>query len=168
VADITERLRELSKARWDKDAWERETTVRIPAEPDRDIDLVLANAANEIDRLRARVAELEKANGEPVFWKINYPHDMPTKVLLSAPVVVSDKSRAEQILSRLRVSYEGVASIVPLYTATPAPTVDVDAIDDDALLRGRFVFAEHIDALPAFHVMRAALRAIFDKGECRD
>jgi hypothetical protein len=68
-------------------------------------------------------------------------------------------------LSRLRVSYEGVASIVPLYTATPAPTVDVDAIDDDALLRGRFVFAEHIDALPAFHVMRAALRAIFNKGE---
>lgn len=59
MTDITERLRELSKARWDKDAWERETTVRIPAEPDRDIDLVLANAAAEIDRLRARVAELE-------------------------------------------------------------------------------------------------------------
>ena len=59
MADITERLRELSKARWDKDAWERETTVRIPAEPDRDIDLVLSNAAAEIDRLRARVAELE-------------------------------------------------------------------------------------------------------------
>ena len=57
--DITERLRELSKARWDKDAWERETTVRIPAEPDRDIDLVLSNAAAEIDRLRARVAEFE-------------------------------------------------------------------------------------------------------------
>ena len=59
MTDITERLRELSKARWDKDAWERETTVRIPAEPDRDIDLVLSNAAAEIDRLRARVAELE-------------------------------------------------------------------------------------------------------------
>ena len=59
MADITERLRELSKARWDRDAWERETTVRIPAEPDRDIDLVLASAAEQIDRLRARVAELE-------------------------------------------------------------------------------------------------------------
>ena len=59
MTDITERLRELSKARWDKDAWERETTVRIPAEPDRDIDLVLSNAAAEIDRLRARVAEFD-------------------------------------------------------------------------------------------------------------
>ena len=59
MTDITERLRELSKARWDRDAWERETTVRIPAEPDRDIDLVLASAAEQIDRLRARVAELE-------------------------------------------------------------------------------------------------------------
>ena len=64
MTDITERLRELSKARWDKDAWERETTVRIPAEPDRDIDLVLSNAAAEIARLRARVAELEAADGE--------------------------------------------------------------------------------------------------------
>ncbi len=60
MTDITERLRELSKARWDRDAWERETTVRIPAEPDRDIDLVLASAAEQIDRLRARVAELER------------------------------------------------------------------------------------------------------------
>ena len=64
MTDITERLRELSKARWDRDAWERETTVRIPAEPDRDIDLVLASAAELIDRLRARVAELEAADGE--------------------------------------------------------------------------------------------------------
>ncbi len=63
MTDITERLRELSKARWDRDAWERETTVRIPAEPDRDIDLVLASAAELIDRLRARVAELEAADG---------------------------------------------------------------------------------------------------------
>ena len=62
MTDITERLRELSKARWDRDAWERETTVRIPAEPDRDIDLVLASAAELIDRLRARVAELEAAD----------------------------------------------------------------------------------------------------------
>jgi len=61
--DITERLRELSKARWDRDAWERETTVRIPAEPDRDIDLVLASAAELIDRLRARVAEFERNAG---------------------------------------------------------------------------------------------------------
>ena len=63
MTDITERLRELSKARWDRDAWERETTVRIPEEPDRDIDLVLASAAEQIDRLRARVAELEAADG---------------------------------------------------------------------------------------------------------
>ena len=53
MSDLVERLRQLSAARWDKDAWERETTVRIPAEPERDIDLVLAKAADEIERLRA-------------------------------------------------------------------------------------------------------------------
>ena len=51
MSNLVERLRHLSKARWDKDAWEQETTVRIPAEPDRDIDLVLAKAADKIEHL---------------------------------------------------------------------------------------------------------------------
>ena len=75
MTDITERLRELSKARWDRDAWERETTVRIPAEPDRDIDLVLASAAELIDRLRARVALLEPVAAAARIYYRHYMQD---------------------------------------------------------------------------------------------
>ncbi len=50
VERVVMRLRELSRARWDRDAWERETTVRIPAEPERDIDLVLSKAADLIEQ----------------------------------------------------------------------------------------------------------------------
>ena len=75
MTDITERLRELSKARWDRDAWERETTVRIPAEPDRDIDLVLASAAELIDRLRARVALFEPVAAAARIYYRHYMQD---------------------------------------------------------------------------------------------
>jgi hypothetical protein len=36
-----------------------EFTMRVPAEPDRDADIVLCAASDEIIRLRARIAELE-------------------------------------------------------------------------------------------------------------
>lgn len=100
--DITERLRELSKARWDRDAWERETTVRIPAEPDRDIDLVLASAAELIDRLRARVAKLESARREPVAWMNPYGGTLQVRIT--------------------GLEYEKYT--IPLYTAPPAQAVD--------------------------------------------
>ena len=51
------RLRELSHAvTQGPDAIRRECSMRVPAEPDRDADLVLSSAADEIERLRAEVA----------------------------------------------------------------------------------------------------------------
>ena len=58
---ICQRLRELSKAITDgKVAISREFTMRIPAECDRDADIVLSKAATLIEQLRA---ELEEACG---------------------------------------------------------------------------------------------------------
>ena len=45
--DIVERLRQLAHAAADGQ-W-REFSMRVPAEPDRDADLVLAKAADEIE-----------------------------------------------------------------------------------------------------------------------
>ena len=211
MADITERLRELSKARWDRDAWERETTVRIPAEPDRDIDLVLASAAEQIDRLRARVAELEAARGEPGVWlrdqRDSYegPKTLDPMFYLGAadpgrgahgatyspfypappvqargePVaylhqVVCGDDEPDQALSFAPDNFplSGVLgyrslSHVPLYTAPPAPTVDVDAISDEALNAAwsYIIFNAENEQTEAVYDMRAALRAIFNKGE---
>ena len=53
----TKRLREIAQAIADGNA--NELTMRVPAEPGRDADLVVMSAADELDRLRARVAELE-------------------------------------------------------------------------------------------------------------
>lgn len=54
------RLRELSHAvTQGPDAIRRECSMRVPAEPDRDADLVLSSAADEIERLRAEVAEAD-------------------------------------------------------------------------------------------------------------
>lgn len=56
------RLRELSHAvTQGPDAIRRECSMRVPAEPDRDADLVLSSAADEIERLRAEVAKLRAA-----------------------------------------------------------------------------------------------------------
>lgn len=68
----TARLRQLAKAVAAAD-WS-EFSMRVPAEPDRDADLVLIDAADEIDRLRAEniqmaeqhIAQLANANG---YWQ---------------------------------------------------------------------------------------------------
>jgi hypothetical protein len=53
------RLRQLADAvTQGRDAVAREFTMRVPAEPERDADLVLSKAADEIDRLRAEVEAL--------------------------------------------------------------------------------------------------------------
>lgn len=52
------RLRELAQAvTQGPDALRRECTMRIPAEPDRDADLVLSEAANRLKRLASLEAE---------------------------------------------------------------------------------------------------------------
>lgn len=57
---MVRRLREISHAvTQGPEALRRECSMRVPAEPDRDADLVLASAADEIERLRAEVAEAD-------------------------------------------------------------------------------------------------------------
>lgn len=46
---IIERLRELAKAVTKRDSLEREFTMRVPAELDRDADLVLSEAAKRLE-----------------------------------------------------------------------------------------------------------------------
>ena len=55
----TARLKQIAHAIADGNY--RELTMRIPADPDRDADLVISAAADEIDRLRAEVAGLRAA-----------------------------------------------------------------------------------------------------------
>ena len=59
---IAARLNELATAiTKGRDSQEREFTMRIPAECDRDADIVINEAANRIGALQARVAELESS-----------------------------------------------------------------------------------------------------------
>lgn len=55
----TNRLRELAHAVTLGPEGRHEFSMRVPAEPERDADLVLSSAADEIDSQRARIAELE-------------------------------------------------------------------------------------------------------------
>ena len=60
---IVARLRELATAiTKGRDSQEREFTMSIPAERDRDADIVINEAANRIGALQSQVAELEAAN----------------------------------------------------------------------------------------------------------
>lgn len=56
---IVERLRQIAKS---ISAWDlADLTMRIPADPDRDADLVVMRAADLIEQQAARIAELEAA-----------------------------------------------------------------------------------------------------------
>jgi predicted SnoaL-like aldol condensation-catalyzing enzyme len=56
------RLRQLADAvTQGRDAVAREFTMRVPAEPERDADLVLSTAADELDRLRDEIEALRAA-----------------------------------------------------------------------------------------------------------
>lgn len=107
-------------------------------------------AEDEIDRLRARVAELEAARGEPVAWIFKSPYRL---------FLHFGRPRPES---------------VPLYTAPPASTVNVDAISDDRIQSGSEAYFAECSQLGItgeqsadiyMRCMRAALRAIFNKGE---
>lgn len=75
-AALTDRLRELSDAvTRGPEVRDREFTMRVPAEPDRDADLVLSTAADEIDRLRESVTRLRSALID-VRWELHM--DVPT------------------------------------------------------------------------------------------
>lgn len=69
----TDRLRQLAHCAADG-KWS-EFHMSIPPRPDRDADLVLSTAADEIDRLRAENAELSQALrkiAEDCSWQVNY------------------------------------------------------------------------------------------------
>lgn len=60
--ELAKRLDELSKAvTQGPEGWHREFTMRVPAEPKRDADLVLQSAAARLRSLQRRVQELESA-----------------------------------------------------------------------------------------------------------
>jgi hypothetical protein len=68
MADRVKRLREIADAiaRGDRS----ELTMRVPAEPDRDADLVVSWAADEIERLRNELAEAKEARDKAfATWK---------------------------------------------------------------------------------------------------
>ena len=99
--------------------------------------------SDEIDRLRARVAKLESARGEPVAWMNPYGGTLQVRIT--------------------GLEYEKYT--IPLYTAPPAQAVDVDAISDEAIEQGCEAMWAHSYRIADPGSMRAALRAIFNKGE---
>ena len=113
--------------------------------------------ADEIDRLRARVAELEAAKGEPVAFlhQVVCGDGEPDQALSFAP----DNFPLAGVLGYRSLSHE------PLYTAPPAPTMDVDAISDEAIERAeRAVWSECGRCVNA-KLIRTVAGAIFNKGE---
>lgn len=65
MSELTDRLRELSRAV--SDGRMGEFTMRVPAEPKRDADIVLADAADEIERLQSQLGDCAPylKEGEP-------------------------------------------------------------------------------------------------------
>lgn len=122
---------------------------------------VMVTLATEVRRLRARVAELEAARGEPVAYlhQVVCGDGEPDQALSFAP----DNFPLAGVLGYRSLSHE------PLYTAPPAPTVDVDAISDDLIDEATAAFIGNDGGIcnPKTYRddMRAALRAIFNKGE---
>ena len=100
-------------------------------------------SAETVDRLRARVAKLESARGEPVAWMNPYGGTLQVRIT--------------------GLEYEKYT--IPLYTAPPAQAVDVDAISDEAIEQGCEAMWAHSYRIADPGSMRAALRAIFNKGE---
>ncbi|MBP9155509.1 MAG: hypothetical protein KBF48_11235 [Xanthomonadales bacterium] len=115
-------------------------------------------SAETVDRLRARVAELEAAKVEPVAWRgINDLGEVVTDWI--------DGPKPARLFD-LCGNESGYASYQVAYTAPPAPRVDVDAISDDALSLAYSMIAEaSFTRSSPVNDMRAALRAIFNKGE---
>lgn len=138
MADITERLRDLARDNGYRGIGEYWNACE--------------EAADEIDRMRARVAELEAARGEPVARCTQY---LPGS---DCPAPQSCRENGCSAIERMS------------YTAPPAPTVDVDSIPISRLISGletlhRRVEQRESDGVATPSDMRAALHAIFNKGE---
>jgi hypothetical protein len=74
MSDIVERLRQISKS---ISAWDlSDLTMRIPAEPDRDADLVVMRAADTIEALRRERNELNHEFGCEHRLYLTCKHDL--------------------------------------------------------------------------------------------
>lgn len=75
---LSPRLRELSDAVPKLPESRSEWTMRVPAEPDRDADLVLSRAADELDHCQAEIArlraEVDALRADAERWK-SIPQD---------------------------------------------------------------------------------------------
>lgn len=91
----------------------------------------------------ADVVEADSARGEPVAWMNPYGGTLQVRIT--------------------GLEYEKYT--IPLYTAPPAQAVDVDAISDEAIEQGCEAMWAHSYRIADPGSMRAALRAIFNKGE---
>lgn len=120
-----------------------------------DWEVAPAGTVAEMARLRARVAELEAAKGEPAAYlhQVVCGDGEPDQALSFAP----DNFPLAGVLGYRSLSH------VPLYTA---PRVDVDAISDgrihaavDAMIQNNE--SRGSDGFINYDDMRAALRAIF-------
>lgn len=114
--------------------------------------------ADEIDRLRARVAELEAAKGEPGVWLRDQRGHYEGRETLDPMFYLGARNPGRGANG---------ATYSPFYAAPPAPRVDVDAISDEALNAAwsYIIFNAENEQTEAVYDMRAALRAIFNKGE---
>ena len=90
VQVIIQRLRELSDAvTGGRESQDREFTMRIPAECDRDADLVIAEAARRIEQAEARVSELVTAIEDIRYC---HPHD-EARYIDAASVLVDENHK---------------------------------------------------------------------------
>lgn len=174
MADITERLREhaaIHEAQVPFDNEQREWADD------------LRFAAAEIARLRARVAELEAERVEPLRNADTPRADLLDKSLreyahkrrIEACCAWSDVKNNDGSLNEAKCNYasakeaylkSAIDELADLSTK-PAPTMDVDAISDEALNAAwsYIIFNAENEQTEAVYDMRAALRAIFNKGE---
>ena len=109
----------------------------------------------EIDRLRARVAELEAAKGEPGVWLRDQRGHYEGRETLDPMFYLGARNPGRGANG---------ATYSPFYAAPPAPRVDVDAISDEALNAAwsYIIFNAENEQTEAVYDMRAALRAIFN------
>ena len=116
------------------------------------------DAIAEVKYLQSRVAELEAARGEPVAWQYKVTCDGKGFVDWKA----WEQEERPAKIGRWDAEYRA------LYTAPPAPAVDVNSISDDRIKKGLMAFygadaVNKADSLAgAILDMRAALRAIFN------
>jgi hypothetical protein len=185
VSDVTERKIAITisvPANWEE-RMDMQYIVEREISADRWLWNWPSETTNEIDRLRARVAELEAERVEPLRNADTPRADLLDKSLreyahkrrIEACCAWSDVKNNDGSLNEAKCNYasakeaylkSAIDELADLSTK-PAPTMDVDAISDEALNAAwsYIIFNAENEQTEAVYDMRAALRAIFNKGE---